>query len=466
MFQVHYQSIRHVTTAHLAQTMTLLSLTSDELRQQIESELSNNPALELVDDRRCPNCHRPLVQPGPCPICSAPSNLVDESPIVFVSPREDFYTSGGQTEKEDAGDDNYSEEAEDLPSYVLRQIAPELVPDDRKLAAYILTHLDDEGFLSTTAIEVARYFHIPVDRVEKVLNIIQRADPIGVGTASPKEALLIQLDVLRESRPVPELAELIIKDGLDQLSKRQYAELAGRFSASVGQIRQIARFISDNLNPFPARSHWGEIRQTPKSKGQVYYQPDILISRMNHTENKQLVVEIIMPIHGTLRVNPLFRQAVIQSLDGQKEALKQDLEKALLFVKCLQQRNHTMERLMSLLVTLQKEFILFGEKHLKPITRARIARDLDVHESTVSRAVSNKAIQLPNGKIIPLSEFFDRSLSIRTELREIISKESHPLSDSELVELLAQKGYLVARRTVAKYRAIEGILPANLRSDA
>ncbi len=465
MFQVHYQTIRPVTTAHLAQTMTLLSLTSDELRQQIESELSNNPALELVDDHRCPRCHRPLFQQGPCPICSAPSSIPGDEPIVFVSPREDFYVSGGKLENDDESDNDCTEDVEDLPSYVLRQIAPEIASDERKLAAYLLTHLDEDGFLTTTPLEVARYFHIPIERVERVLSIIQRADPVGVGTSSPREALLVQIEVLKENHPIPELAELIIRDGLDQLSKRQYNELSSKYSASIGQIRQIARFISDNLNPFPARSHWGEMRHSDRSKGQVYYQPDILINKQSNSENKQLIVEIIMPIRGTLRVNPLFRQALIQSADEQKEALKQDLEKALLFVKCLQQRNHTMERLMTVLVSLQKDFILHGEKYLKPITRARIARELDVHESTISRAVANKAIQLPNGKIIPLAEFFDRSLSIRTELREIISRETHPLSDSEIVELLAQRGYIVARRTVAKYRAIEGILPANLRSD-
>ncbi|MEW6651700.1 MAG: RNA polymerase sigma-54 factor, partial [Chloroflexota bacterium] len=107
--------------------------------------------------------------------------------------------------------------------------------------------------------------------------------------------------------------------------------------------------------------------------------------------------------------------------------------------------------------------ILHGDRHIKPLTRASLAHELEVHESTISRAVSNKTVQLPNKKIIPLANFFDRSLNVRTALRDIISGEKNPFSDSQLARLLAQKGYDVARRTVAKYRAMEGILPAHMR---
>ena len=99
-----------------------------------------------------------------------------------------------------------------------------------------------------------------------------------------------------------------------------------------------------------------------------------------------------------------------------------------------------------------------------PLTQLRqMARELDVHESTISRAVSNKAVQLPNGRIVPLAMFFDRNLNVRTILRELIECEPRPLSDTELVGLLTERGFDVARRTVAKYRSMEGILPAHLR---
>jgi RNA polymerase sigma-54 factor len=177
----------------------------------------------------------------------------------------------------------------------------------------------------------------------------------------------------------------------------------------------------------------------------------------------QLMVEIIMPLSGTLRVNPLYKEAMQDATTGQKESLREDMDRASLFVKCLQQRNHTIQRLMQRIVSAQRAFIIHGEKYMRPITRVQLAHELEVHESTISRAVSNKAVQMPNGRIIPLSNFFDRSMNVRTVLREMIDEEPYPLSDSELAGMLGERGFQVARRTVAKYRAMEGILPANLR---
>jgi RNA polymerase sigma-54 factor len=122
-----------------------------------------------------------------------------------------------------------------------------------------------------------------------------------------------------------------------------------------------------------------------------------------------------------------------------------------------------MVRMLQLLTKLQRQFILKGDEHLLPMTRSSLAKILDLHESTVSRAVADKAVQMPCGKITPLSRFFDRSLQIRTVLKQIIEEEGTPLSDTDLVKELAQHGYSVARRTVAKYRSMEGILPAHLR---
>jgi len=159
----------------------------------------------------------------------------------------------------------------------------------------------------------------------------------------------------------------------------------------------------------------------------------------------------------------MYKQALTQTTADTRENMRNDLEKASLFIKCLQQRNHTMQRMMFRLVMLQRDYILRGEKHLKPFTRARLSEELEVHESTISRAVSGKSVQLPSRRIVPLSSFFDRSLNVRTILKNFINEETRPLSDSELAELLSEQGFSVARRTVAKYRAMEGILPAHLR---
>jgi RNA polymerase sigma-54 factor len=462
LLQTQSHALRPLTTAHLAQTMTLLGLSTQELRQKIESELASNPALELVQDRRCPNCHRRLPATGPCPICSKPQLSAPDQPVVFISAREDFRQYSGRSNLEEMPDDEWTAAEEDLPTYVLRQIAPELDRADRPLAAHLLTCLNDDGLLSVPLVEVARYQHVSLSHAEEILNLIQHADPLGVGSPTPQDALLVQLSMLAETRLIPPLTERAIQKGMDLLSRRAYLELGKLLGVSTTKAQTIARFISENLNPFPGRAHWGGMSQA-QTNHQVYSSPDIIVSHQNNNRGAPLVVEILSPIYGTLRVNPLFKRSLVQAPEEKVEEWQAALDQASLLVKCLQQRNNTLVRLMQRLVVLQREFILKGDAHLNPVTRARLAVELEVHESTVSRAVSGKSLQLPNGRIIPLSKLFDRSLHIRTALRQIIAHEREPLSDTEISEMLNKQGYQVARRTVAKYRTMEGILPARFR---
>jgi RNA polymerase sigma-54 factor len=458
---------RPITTAHLAQTMSLLELTTLELRQKVESELALNPALELIHEFRCPTCQRTLRFNGPCPQCSHPQFSSPEQPIVFLSSRQDFYKPNTSTTTgEDFPGDNDPPQKEDLAEHVLRQIGPELPIEDRSLAIHILTSLDDDGFLTVSLAEIAQYHHVPRSRVERIIHQIQFAEPLGVGSSSPQEALLVQLEVLKETHLAPPYVAEAIRAGLDMLSPHRSVELGRLIGISTAQARFVVRFIADNLNPFPARAYWGEATRTSSSADpdrNVYHYPDIIISRASEAEDTALVVEIAMPFCGTLRVNPLFREAIQQAPLEKADLWQADLEKATLLVKCIQQRNHTIVRLMQRLVVLQREFILKGETHLHPLTRAEMADELEVHESTMSRAVSDKAVQMPNQHIIPLSMFFDRSLHVRSVLKIIIEQETNPLSDAQLANILGGQGYPVARRTVAKYRAMEGILPAHLR---
>lgn len=464
LIQTQKPALRPLTTAHLAQTMSLLSLNATELRQKLESELANNPALELVDQRLCPTCQHVLRSPGPCPSCSQQKSPESEEPIVFVSARDDFQQFRGSSDyAEDSTTDELTAEQIDLPTFVLRQIAPELAPEDRTLAIHILTTLDEDGLLTVAPIEIARFHHVPLSRIEKVLDLIQHAEPIGVGSPSPKEALLVQLRVLSETQKTPALADKAIQQGMDMLSRRHYSELGRLLGIPTSQAKQIGLFISENLNPYPARAHWGDIHQTREPNHDVYHIPDVLISTLGDSEEGTLVIEIISPMAGKLRINPLFRSAIQQAPEEKVDEWQSDLEHANLLIKCLQQRDNTIVRLMQRVASLQKKFILHGDTHLKPITRASLAKTLDVHESTISRAVSAKSLQLPSGKIIPLSKLFDRSLPIRTTIKNLIAEETKPLTDTQLAKLLKGKGYNIARRTVAKYRAMEGILPAHLR---
>lgn len=461
--QTFRTSIRPMTTAHLAQTMSLLELSNEELSQKIESELASNPALELSEKIICPNCKRVLAPNQTCPICSKPPDISSEETIVFISPRNDFKLS---TDHFLGNDETPVQEwvpaSENLPEYVLRQISTELAEEDRFLAAHILNSLDDDGLLRVPLHEIARYHFVPTERVNKVISLIQRADPLGVGSPSPQEALLVQLEILSEFRHIPPKAKDAIAYGMELLSRYAYAELGRLLKISTSEVESIAIFIAENLNPYPGRAHWGETT-SKDDLSNVYYNADIIINRLDNTPQTPLVVEIISPYSGTLRVNPLFRDAIVNAPTEKSENWQSDLDNASLLVKCLQQRNQALVRLMQLLVKLQRKFILEGDAHLLPITRASLAIELGVHESTISRAVNAKAVQLPNQRIIPLSKLFDRSLHIRTALSQIIENEAYPLSDTQIAELLEKQGFSVARRTVAKYRAIEGILPARMR---
>jgi RNA polymerase sigma-54 factor len=461
MLQVQDQSIRPLTTAHLAQTMSLLALSNLELRDKVMAELAANPALELVEDRVCPSCHRRLPGSGPCPVCS--QNQSSDGPIVYLSPRDSAFgarsapTEDQPAEREPAAPEN-------LAIHVLQQLAAELEPSERYLAAYILSSLDEDGFIQDPPVLIARSTRSTLTQVDHVLYLIAHVDPPGLATAGPRQALLAQLDLLDQDSPLTQLARRILQEAFAELGRREYDRIASLLGLPGNRVRQAAAFIHDNLNPYPGRAHWGSGRQVQGVDPNVYHNPDIRIARNPADGEAPLVVEIFAPVSGWLRVNPMFRQVAPDKSEApQSEEWSKHLERAALFVKCLQQRNNTMRRLMEILATRQKSFILEGDRYLAPMTRARVAQEIGVHESTVSRAVSHKSVALPDGRIIPLHRFFDRSLSVRDRIKEIVTQEPRPLTDDQIVSMLRREGVHVARRTVAKYRSMEGILPARLR---
>lgn len=461
---VQTPSQRPQTTAHLAQTMALLGLNSLELIQKIEASLAENPALELVEGRHCPSCGRSLRPGATCPTCSLAKSAEaqGDEPIVFLNPPEDNYRPGASAAAE-LSDELPTADVEHLPAYVLRQVAADLEPGEQEIAAHILSSLDEDGLLSVPLEEVARYHHVPVSDVVAVADLIQHADPVGVGAPSTTQALLVQLEVLGDQVPEPELCAQVIREGMQLLSKQKTSELGRLLNVTKAKAQEIAEFITGNLSPYPARAHWGNMRTATAEAPATYQRPDVIIRPQEDDPTGRLVVEVMWPLRGLLRVNPLFQQALREAPEDKAEQWKIDLEQAQLLVKCLSQRNQTIVRLMQVLAVLQRKFILKGDAFLRPMTRADIAEELGVHESTVSRAVAGKSVQLPSGKIVPLAQFFDRSLHIRTALKKIISTESKPLSDTKLAKLLAKEGHQIARRTVAKYRNMEGILPAHMR---
>ena len=459
--------IRPVASAHLAQTMTMLGMSAEEIREKVNEEIARNPLLELVEDRICPTCKRRLPENGKCPICSQPQLEHEHDNIIFISPKDDFSPIGytGTPDHYHDEPEYDSAQTEDLATYVLKQIGPDLEEDQKIIAAFLLNSLDDDGFITTDVYEVSRYYHVSIESVEEVIELIQHADPLGVGSRNLQEALLVQLKHLSDIVNAPAGTEELIRDSFDDLKHGKYREIAKKHQMSVRQVQAIEKFIGDNLNPFPARAHWGDMLAGKPNQdySSIYHEPDILIYYLNDDPRNQLVVEIVMPIAGYLRINQYYKKELKNAPDDSLAEWKNDLDKANLLVKSLYQRNNTISELMSILLAKQEAYIRHGEEYILPLTRAQIAAEMGVHESTISRAVANKTVMLPNRKVVGLSSFFDRSLNVRTVLKELIQNEKKPLSDAKLVTLLNERGFNVARRTVAKYRLMEGIGSAHQR---
>jgi RNA polymerase sigma-54 factor len=446
--------LRQVTTAHLTQTMSLLELSRAELNEWLNSSLASNPALEVVEPDECPSCHRPLYQPGPCPVC----HPVKDEPIVFLSTPPARRSANEEAE-------NLSEPAqpETLADHLMQQIGPELSDADRPIAQYLLARLDDDGLMPEPPLESARFLHVSPAAVEKVLHAIQHCDPPGVGGLSTVEALLIQIDTLAESGPVPAGVREIVAGHLEELAHGEYAAIAKTLHLNRNAVEEAAHFIKVNLTPYPGRTFFRSGPARAEADPNLYREAEMTFRLPPNNPSGPLVVEVYAPLAGRVRVNPEFRQMVRTLAGAEREKWNEKVEEALLIDKCLRQSQNTMMRLASALAEEQRPFILGTDRDLHPLTRAELARRLDVHESTISRAVSNKRAALPNGRIVPIARFFDRSLSVRDMVRAIVSDESKALSDTEIVSLLEAQGVHIARRTVAKYRAMEGILPVSLR---
>jgi RNA polymerase sigma-54 factor len=434
--------------------MSMLELSRAELNEWLNSSLASNPALEVVEPQTCPSCHRPMYQPGLCPVCHPQK----DEPIVFLSS-----PPVRRSDMEDT--DNLPEVAqpETLADHLMSQIGPELSAEERVIAQYLLARLDDNGLMPEPPIESARFLHTSPVLVEKVLKAIQRCDPPGVGALSTVEALLIQIDMLAESGSVPAGVREIVAGHLEELAHGEFANIAKSLHLHRDAVEAAAHFIKVNLTPYPGRAYFGSGSTRSSADPDLYREAEMTFRTQPNNPSGPLIVEVYAPLAGCVRVNPEFRQMVRTLTGAEREKWNEKVEEALLIDKCLRQSQNTLMRLASSLAQEQRAFILGTDRELRPLTRAELARRLEVHESTVSRAVSNKRAALPNGRIVPISRFFDRSLSVRDMVRSIVSDESKALSDMEIVSLLDKQGVHIARRTVAKYRAMEGILPMSLR---
>ena len=232
-------------------------------------------------------------------------------------------------------------------------------------------------------------------------------------------------------------------------------------------MRQASQYIRSMLHPYPAHIYRDGTRSVHSSTGASYMRPDIIIRKSETGFEIELIEEKRYRFStSTSYADPALQYASATASGEMRQYLHHQNNRAQFFVDCIHRRWHTLRRVSELIVDYQREFLEKGVRSMRPLTRAEVASRLSLDEGTVSRATANKYALLPNGRLIPISDFFDGSLSIKDILRELIASENakHRLSDEELGRLLTARGIPMARRTVTKYREEMGIGSSRERS--
>jgi RNA polymerase sigma-54 factor len=336
---------------------------------------------------------------------------------------------------------------------------------ERKIGEEIIGNLDSSGYLAATVEEIAEPVKVSPEVVEKVLAKIQEFDPPGIASRDLKECLMAQAKVLGVKNP---LIETIIRDHIHDLETKNYNNIAKKLKVPLTDILD-AIFLISRMDPKPGLVYSDE--------GPQYIIPDVFVFKVSD-EYKIILNDEGLP---RLRISNFYREILggasegATSADECKKYIKERLQSATWLIKSIQQRQRTIFRVTESIVKFQREFFDQGIQFLKPLVLRDVADDVEMHESTISRVTTNKYMHTPRG-IFELKYFFNSSInktsgdaiaskSVQEEIRKIISGEDtrKPLSDSEIVDILSRQGISIARRTVAKYREMMGILPSSKR---
>jgi RNA polymerase sigma-54 factor len=478
--QLHQKQVQRLILAPaLQQAIKLLPLTNMELIEIIDTELSQNPMLEIEDETMD---------------VKAESEKQKERTETDKGQEKTEGASSG----EDEGDSGSTEDESDFESYfneyfdntmrtyfVEKREAPALEnfvsksvslwdhlewqanltffdETDKDIANYIIGNINEDGYLTVTVDDVAQTNDVSPDRVEKVREKILRFDPIGIGSLNLKEALLAQMEYFGIQ---DDITQRIVTDYLPLLEKSDFSQLAKELNISLSAIRSHIEAIK-GLDPAPGRKY--------SQEKTFYVVPDIIVNK----EDDEL--KIILNDEGLprLRINRFYKKMLNQMPKDETETsrfLKDRMKKAFWFLRSLNQRNQTIYKVAKYIVDKQKDFIEKGMDYIKPLTLIELAQEIGVHESTVGRVVANKHIMTSRG-VFPLKYFFHKSLSgdfgeeisslrVKERIRKLVEQEDtkNPLSDIEIGEILAKENFKIARRTVAKYRKQLRIAPSHIR---
>ncbi len=341
-----------------------------------------------------------------------------------------------------------------------------LTEQEQKLGQLVIGNLSDDGYLNTSFEELARESELDIEDAEEILKMIQNFDPLGVASRSLQECLAIQARLMQPRQP---LVEQIIESHMGELEKKNYASIAKATGNPLEKIIQATRLILE-FEPKPGRSFHTSDTQ--------YITPDIYVYKLA----EEFVIVLNEDGMPKLRISPYYKNllsaAASKKEDGKvtKEYVQDKLRAAVWLIRSIHNRQKTIYKVTEAIVKRQREFFEKGVQQLKPMILKDVAADVGMHESTISRVTTNKFVHTPVG-IFELKYFFNSSIqaadgsdslaseAVKEKLRQLISKEDpkNPISDQKLVDLLRTENIDIARRTVAKYRDMLGILSSGKR---
>ena len=442
----------------MIQSAEILQMTSQELNTYINELALENPVIDIVEP----------------PTAQEQRESIEQQEWLNSFNEENYYLYQRQN-----NDDDYdfksswninTDDGETLQDYLWSQLITENFTDqETEIIKFMLDCLDNKGYLDESTETIASYFGTDTEIVEDLLSDLQALDPSGVCARTLEECLKLQLERRDILTPV---LESIIDNCLEMVAKNQIPAIARKLRLSPTETAGYCQIIK-SLNPKPGVSF--------SSRDQLrYIIPDVTIVKFkDHFDI--LLNESMYP---TIELNSYYRQMNQNPESSElKEYLGNKIRQAEWVKQCVTQRGKTLMQVSRAILEHQEEFFTFGPAHLNPLRLADIAQELDIHESTVSRAVSKKYLQCSWG-VYPMNFFFSRSVAVQESssesgtqsvtaadikrvLREIIEEENKkkPYSDRLLGEKLAERGISISRRTVAKYREEEGIADASGRKE-
>ena len=456
------------------QLMKLIQLPTLDFEQKIQREIEENPALEQNQNSSDENDQENHDEYSDSDDINIDDYInYDDTPSYKLNSNN----SRGQEEKNIPFSSGIS-----FTQHLLSQLKPISLSEKKmKIAEFLVGSIDESGYIRHELDEIiddlAFTQNIIVDKSEltEVLRIVQDFDPAGVGALSLKECLLIQLKRKRKANSV-DLAIEIIENSFEQFSKKHFEKLMNKYSIDETDLKEVVTIIS-KLNPKPGGSYSG-------SSGPIEQViPDFKIS----IENNELALNLNYRNSPTLNISRDYDEMLKgyklekNKSKTQREAvqfIKQKLDSAKWFIDAVKQRQQTLLITMQAIMNYQKEYFLTGdERKIKPMILKDIANEIEMDISTISRVANSKYVDTPYGTKL-LKEFFSESMKTTSgeeistiEIKKILEKiilnenKRKPETDEKLVKLLNEKGYKIARRTVAKYREQLNIPVARLRKE-